>query len=51
VRLLHALTSCPPRPQLDAEDVREVVLVYQQFVGEVLVSLGGHIARTRATAS
>ena len=37
--------------ELDAEDVREVVLVYQQFVGEVLVSLGGHIARTWATAS
>jgi len=31
--------------ELDAEDVREVVLVYQQFVGEVLVSLGGHIAQ------
>ena len=30
---------------LDAEDVREVVLVYQHFVGEVLVSLGGHIAQ------
>jgi len=30
---------------LDAEDVREVVLVYQKFVGEVLVSLGGHIAQ------
>ena len=25
--------------------MREVVLVYQQFVGEVLVSLGGHIAQ------
>ena len=31
--------------ELDAEDIREVVLVYQQFVGEVLVSLDGHIAQ------
>jgi len=30
---------------LDAEDVREVVLVYQKFVGEVLMSLNGHIAQ------
>jgi len=31
--------------ELDAEDVREVVLVYQKFCGEILNSLGGHIAQ------
>ena len=30
---------------LDAEDVREVVLVYQKFCGEILNSLDGHIAQ------
>ena len=31
--------------ELDAEDVREVVLIYQKFCGEILNSLDGHIAQ------